>query len=92
MYCAYSREPYLNWKSLILYKWLGHNVLIHIVCMLIHNAYGPVAEGYIIGLIIIGSCVRIPSCTTDSYDNDIKKTFILIIVVYMQMLKQMDNM
>ena len=29
--------------SLIRYKCLVHNVLIHIVCMLIHIAHGPVA-------------------------------------------------
>ena len=35
--------------SLIRYKCLVHNVLKHIVCMLIHIAHGPVAWGYSIG-------------------------------------------
>ena len=35
--------------SLIRYKCLVHNVLIYIVCMLIHIAHRPVAYGYSIG-------------------------------------------
>ena len=38
MYGAFSRAPYLICKSLIWYKWMDHNVLIHLlVCSFISH-------------------------------------------------------
>ena len=45
---------------------VGHNAPMHIVCMFIHIAYRPVAQGYSIRPIVITSLVRIPACTTYS--------------------------